>query len=254
MRKAILLTAPLALYLAAFFYAPLVYLALRGAGEEGLLSAYIEALSRPEYHVFYVKSLIAATLATLIAGVLAVPPAFYAAYYSGSRERLLIVILMVAPFWIDVLLRALALKVLLRLAGIGPGFGAMVAGLAYEVLPLMFIAAYAGAIFTPKNLIDAARTLGASPFKAFAKVALPLSSPWLAAGAAISFIYAFSDYTIPSLLGGTTGYTVGTLLYILVLEGDRWDVGSAVAIVVTLATMAGAAFLFKRVYRIEAGW
>ena len=254
MRKAMLLAAPLTLYLAAFFYAPLVYLALKGAEGEGLLSAYIEALTRPEYHVFYVKSLVAATLATLLAGVLAVPPAFYAAYYTGGRERLLIVVLMVAPFWIDILLRALALKVLLRLAGIGPGFSAMVAGLAYEVLPLMFIAAYAGAAFTPKSLIDAARTLGASYLKAFVKVALPLASPWLAAGAAISFIYAFSDYTIPSLLGGTTGYTVGTLLYILVLEGDRWGVGGAVAVLITLATMAGAALLFKRVYRVEAGW
>ncbi|MCE4611702.1 MAG: ABC transporter permease subunit [Desulfurococcales archaeon] len=254
MRKAAFLAAPLALYLAAFFYAPLVYLALEGARGEGLVSAYIEALTRPEYHVFYTRSLVAATLATLIAGALAVPPAFYAAYYSAGKEKMLVVVLMIAPFWIDVLLRALALKVLLRLVGVGPGFGAMVAGLAYEVLPLMFIAAYVGAAFTPRNMIDAARTLGAGPLQAFLRVILPLSAPWLAAGAAISFIYAFSDYTIPSLLGGTTGYTVGTLLYILVLEGDRWGVGSAVAIVVTLATMAGAALLFKRVYRVEAGW
>jgi ABC-type spermidine/putrescine transport system permease subunit I len=246
--RASLLAAPLALYLAAFFYAPLVYLALTSFSEGGLLAAYLEALTRPEYHVFYVKSVAAATLATIASAVLASPAAFYAAYYAGPRERMLIVAAMVAPFWVDVLLRALSLKVLLRVLGVGDGFWPMVLGMVYEVLPIMFIAAYAGAAAAPRSLVEAARTLGAGPLDAYLRVALPLALPWLAAGAAISFLYAFSDYVIPSLLGGTTGFTVGTLLYILFLESDRWDVGSAVAVIVTVATVAGAAVLFRRVY------
>ncbi len=248
-----LLAAPLILYLIVFFYAPLLYIALVGASIEGFPRSYIEAVSRPEFHVFYIKGAAAATIATLMAIILSVPVAFYAAYYARRIERALIVVAMVSTFWVDVLLRALSLKLLFQAIGVSPGFWPMVVGLAYEVLPIVFIASYLGASQAPRELIDAARTLGAGPLQAFARVALPISAPWIAAGAAASFVYSFADYAVPSLLGGTTGFTVGNLIYTLILEGDRWGVGSAVAVMLTLVSAAGAALLFGRLYRIEVG-
>jgi len=248
-----LLATPLTLFLLAFFYAPLIYAAaysLESGG--GLLSAYIEVLTGPEYYGVIAASAVNALIVAFAATALAAPAAYYAAALAPPRLRPLILAVLVAPFWVDVLLRALSLRTLLYMAGLREGYLAMMLGLIYEYVPIAILTGYAAFTGGHQRLVEAARTLGASPLQAVIHVVAPLAAPWLAAGAVIIFLMAFTDYVVPGLLGGTQGFTVGTLLYYLILAGDRWDLGSAIASLLTLATVAGAALAFKRVYEVAA--
>lgn len=247
------LATPMLMFLLAFFYAPLVYVAFYSVtSSEDPLSAYIEALTRPEYFGVIVYSAVNALIVAVASTLLAAPAAYYVASLGDPRVKAMILAVMVAPFWVDVLLRALSLKALLLLAGVREGYLAMMVGLVYEYIPISLITGYVAFAQTPGSLIEAARTLGATPLQAAIRVVVPLASPWLAAGAVIVFLMALTDYVVPGLLGGTQGFTVGTLLYYLFLAGDRWDLGSALASILTLATVLGTAIAFKRVYEVAA--
>ncbi len=251
---AALLATPMALFLLAFFYAPLVYVAVYSveAGEGVLLSAYLEVLTRPEYYGVIASSAVNAMVVAIVSTALAAPAAYYVASLASPRLRPLLLVVLVAPFWVDVLLRALSLKAILYLLGVREGYLAMMLGLVYEYLPISIITGYVAFTGAPPRLVEAARTLGATPLQAFVSVVLPLSAPWLVAGSVIVFLMALTDYVVPGLLGGTQGFTVGTLLYHLILSGDRWDLGSAVTSLLTVATVAGTALAFKRVYEVAA--
>lgn len=240
-----LLLPPL-LFIIAFFYAPLAYIALFSAGEGGFISPYLEIISKPQYFIVIVNSFVTASAVAVIVMTLSIPPGYYLALESGGRERLLLLAFFTAPFIVDVLLRTLSLKILLGLLGVGPGRLSTALGLVYVNLPLGIIFSYAGFRLVPRNLVDAARTLGAASLESHLRVTLPLAAPWIAAGSVVVFLISFTDYVVPSLLGGTTGYTVGTLIYYLILSGDRWDLGSSLAILVSLASMCVAYTMMKK--------
>ncbi len=251
---ALLLATPMILFLLAFFYAPLAYAVAYSveAGGGGLLSAYIEVLTRPEYYGVVAASAVNALIAAGISTLLAAPAAYYATNMASPRMRPLILVVLVAPFWVDVLLRSLSLKAILYLVDVREGYLAMMLGLVYEYLPIAVITGYVAFSGAPQRLVEAARTLGATPLQALISVLLPIAAPWLAAGAVIIFLMALTDYVVPGLLGGTQGFTVGTLLYYLILSGDRWDLGSALTSLLTIATVAGTAVAFKRIYEVAA--
>lgn len=247
------LATPMLLFLLAFFYAPLVYVVFYSlTTSDDPLSAYVEALARPEYLGVTIYSAVNALIVAAASTLLAAPAAYYVASLGDPRVKAMILAVLVAPFWVDVLLRTLSLKALLLLAGVGEGYLPMMIGLVYEYIPISLITGYVAFTRTPGSLVEAARTLGATPIQAAIRVVVPLASPWLAAGAAMVFLMALTDYVVPGLLGGTQGFTIGTLLYYLFLAGDRWDVGSALASMLTLATVLGAAIAFKRMYEVTA--
>ncbi|WP_158298236.1 ABC transporter permease [Aeropyrum pernix] len=244
-----LLAAPAALYLLAFFYAPLAYLAVY-SGEEGFLGPYLEVLTRPHYYVVIANSAAVAAATALAVMLLALVPSYYIALEAGGRERIVLLALFVSPFIVDVLLRTLSIKLVLTLVGVKPGWTATFIGLVYENLPLGILFAFAGVSGVSRSLVEAARTLGAGRLEVYRSVVAPLALPWLAAGFVVVFLISFTDYVVPSLLGGTTGFTVGSLIYHLILSGDRWDLGSAVTLMVTLLSAAAAYLVFRQAYRV----
>ncbi|WP_062662526.1 ABC transporter permease [Aeropyrum camini] len=246
---AALLAAPAVLYLLAFFYAPLAYLAVY-SGEKGLLAPYIEVLTRPHYHLIILNSAAVAAATALVVTLLALAPSYYIALEAGRRERIILLALFVSPFIVDVLLRTLSIKLVLSLAGIGPGWKATFIGLVYENLPLGILFAFAGVSSVSRSLVEAARTLGAGRLQVYRSIVAPLALPWLAAGFVVVFLVSFTDYVVPSLLGGTTGFTVGSLIYHLILSGDRWDLGGAVTLLVTLLSATAAYAVFRQAYRV----
>lgn len=250
----VVLATPMVLFLLAFFYAPLVYVAIYSmeSGRGGLLAAYVEVFTRPEYYGVVASSAVNALIVAIVSTLIAAPAAYYVAAIASPRIRPLLLVALVAPFWIDVLLRALSLKALLYVVGVREGYLAMMLGLIYEYIPISIITGYVAFSSIPARLVEAARTLGAAHLQALLLVVAPLAAPWIAAGAVIVFLMTLTDYVVPGLLGGTQGFTVGTLLYHLILSGDRWDLGSALTSLLTLATVAGTAIAFKRVYEVAA--
>ncbi|MCE4616277.1 MAG: ABC transporter permease subunit [Aeropyrum sp.] len=244
------ISIPPLLFILSFFYAPLAYLAVFSAGEGGLVRPYIEVLTKPQYYTIIVASFLSALAVSIASLLISLPVGYYIVHSASRGEATLLLVLFVAPFIVDILLRALSLKLLLSLLSIKPGWTATTLGLLYGNLPLAIIFSYAGMRGVPHSLIEAARTMGASQLSAHLWITIPLASPWLAAGGVIVFLLSLTDYVVPSLLGGTTGFTVGSLIYYLILSGDRWDLGSALTLLVTLASSLSAFLVFRRVYRV----
>ncbi len=240
MKAPSLLVAPLAAFLAVFFYSPFIVLAYQSfQGLEGgyTLDNYIEVFRDPTYaRVIGYSTLIAVetTLATL---ALAYPAAYYIARYASGAEKTLLLAVMIAPFWVDFLLRALSIKSLVYALGGGEGYGAMMLGMVYDYLPFMFLPLYASMSRITPSIIEAARSLGSTGFDLVRRVIVPLTMPGIMAGSILVFLMSMTEYVIPALLGGTKGFTVGTLIYYLFLSGGMWGVGAALTMMVTTALM-----------------
>lgn len=235
-----LLALPFIAFLLAAFYAPfaiLIYYSL--AGREGVtIAAYLEIVTNPVYVSTVIYSAVVAAVVTVAVALVTLPAAIYVAIYSRGLEKAVLLVALVAPFWVDFLIRAWAMKGALYAIGIREGFLAMILGFIYEMIPYMFLPTYVSLSRMPKSILDAAKVLGASEVRALASVAVPYAAPGLAVGAIIVALLSFAEFVIPSLLGGTSGYMVGAMVYELILKSDRWGVGAALAVIITLATAA----------------
>ncbi|MEB3773302.1 MAG: ABC transporter permease [Desulfurococcales archaeon] len=255
MRAGILLALPFILFLLAFFYAPLVVLAYYSVEVDGGygIGNYVEVFRDPAYFRVVAYSLIIAGETTVATLLLSLPAAYYLGFHSSGREKVLLLVALVTPFWIDFLLRALAMRSLFYLLGLREGYLAMMIAMVYDYLPYMFLPIYAAMSGIPRNLLHAARTLGAGGWAIVYRVILPLAAPGIAAGSILVFLMSMTEYVIPSLLGGTSGFTVGTLIYHLFLSGDKWGTGSALTLLITLGLLAVAVASARRfpVARVE---
>ena len=83
----------------------------------------------------------------------------------------------------------------------------------YTYLPFMVLPIYARLAKLDAALLEAAADLGASPFRAFLRVTLPLSLPGIAAGVALVFIPCVGEYVIPELFGGPGARLIGRVMW-----------------------------------------
>ena len=103
-------------------------------------------------------------------------------------------------------------------------------GLVYGYMPLLILPVYASLERMDWSLVDAALDLGASPYRAFRQVTLPLSLPGLVTGVLLVFIPMTGEYVIPSLLGGGKRELVGNAVGDQFLVAQNWPFGAAMAI------------------------
>jgi len=216
------------------------------------------------YIRLFIKSASYAVLTTFACLVMAYPLALL---ISGSPGRFknFLMLLVVLPFWSSFLIRIYAWMIILgpqslfsRLVnGLLGGFGvgpvallfspvAVLVGLIYVHLPYMVLPLYANLEKHDASLLDAARDLGAGPWRTFWYVTFPLSLPGVYAGCALVFIPAFGIFAIPDLLGGTEGIMVGNLIKQQFLETRDWPFGSALSMALTAIAIVIAG-LFARV-------
>jgi len=88
-----------------------------------------------------------------------------------------------------------------------------------------------------KDLVTAAESLGAPPFRAFREVFLPLSLPGVYAGSLLVFIVALGYYITPALLGGPRDMMMGAMVVEQVQQALNWGMGSTLAVVLLIATL-----------------
>jgi spermidine/putrescine transport system permease protein len=239
-----LLLAPGLGWLAVFFLVPLGFLAYQSL-ESGTFDVgyafhwawgnYWDALDR--YHPWLFRSLVYAGLATGIALVISYPLAYWIAFRGGRWKNLLLVMI-IAPFFVTYLIRTLAWKTIL--ADEGPVVGvfrtlhilgadgrlldtstAVVAGITYNFLPFMALPLYVSLEQIDHRLIEAAEDLYASRAQAFLRVTLPLSLPGVVAGTLLTFIPAVGDFINAALLGTPKQAMIGNVIQRRFLElGD----------------------------------
>jgi len=230
-----LLLAPGIAWLAVFFLVPLGFLAHQslqsGSFEVGYAFTwawgnYWDAIQ--QYHAWLFRSLVYAGLATLLALVISYPLAYWIAFRGGRWKNLLLVMI-IAPFFVTYLIRTLAWQTIL--ADQGPVVRvlrdvhilgangrllatsiAVVAGITYNFLPFMALPLYVSLESIDKRLIEAAEDLYASSVQAFLRVTLPLSLPGVVAGTLLTFIPATGDFINAQLLGTPNQAMIGNVI------------------------------------------
>ena len=210
------------------------------SGEGGALfqTLYIEA---------YVRSLWYALSTALLCLVIGYPFAYFIARSSPSLRPALLMMVML-PFWTTFLLRVYAWKGILADQGVLNqalmffGFTSspiqmlytdvsMLVGMTYVYLPFMVLPLYANLVKMDFRLLEAAYDLGASPFKAFWLVTVPLSRAGIIAGFMLVFIPAVGEFVIPSLLGGPENIMIGRVVWDEMFTSNNWPRATALAVV-----------------------
>jgi spermidine/putrescine transport system permease protein len=230
-----LLLLPGLAFLAVFFVVPTYYLAntslQKGSIETGFAfkwawDNYSHAITT--YHDQFIRSLKYAGLATVFAFLISYPLAYFIAF-RGGRWKNLLLLLIIAPFFVTYLIRTLAWETILADEGFVANTMrdlhllsangrllatslAVVAGITYNFLPFMALPLYVSLEQIDYRLIEAAQDLYASRTKAFLRVTLPLSLPGIFAGTLLTFIPAAGDFINAQLLGTPRQYMIGNVI------------------------------------------
>ncbi len=232
-----------------------------GITDQFTLENYQNLLS-PVYAKVFLDSFLVAILTTALTLLIGYPFAYFTAKFS-PRVRAFIVLLLMAPFWINSLLRLNGWIILLKANGAvnmalqGMGLieepvkflynnGAMMLGMVYALLPFMITSIYNSVEKLDWPVVEAARDLGASPAKAFLTVTVPLTVPGIVAGCVLVFVPSMGLFFISDLLGGAKTLLLGNLIKNELMQARNWPMGAALSIAMLLFTTAFI-FLYKKV-------
>ncbi len=128
---------------------------------------------------------------------------------------------------------------------LAPSFGAVVACIIYLVIPFNFITLYPGLSRVDPSYLEAARTLGARPSRAFFTVLLPLMRKPIATGFLTTVVMTIGSYIVPVVLGGPANWTVGVVISEVAMTGQNLPLAAAIAILLMLIS-AGMALTIQR--------
>jgi len=198
------------------------------------------------YLAAYLKSLEVAAFSTLMLLALGYPFA-YAMARAPRRLQVMLVMLVVLPFWTSFLIRVYAWinilqrdgllnQTLLALGIVEEPVGwlstntAVYIGIVYSYFPFMVLPLYAALEKIEVSLHEAAADLGAPPGKAFWRITVPLSRPGIVAGSLLCFIPIVGEFVIPDLLGGSATLMIGQTLWTEFFANRDWPIASAVAV------------------------
>ncbi len=198
----------------------------------------------------YLRSIWYALLTALLCLLVGYPFAYFIARARPSVRPALLMMVML-PFWTSFLLRVYAWKGILGDQGLlnqllmGLGITAepiqmlytnvsLLVGMTYVYLPFMVLPLYANLVKMDLRLLEAAHDLGASPFKAFWLVTVPLSRAGIVAGFMLVFIPSVGEFVIPSLLGGPENIMIGRVVWDEMFTINNWPRASALAVVMIL--------------------
>ena len=128
-------------------------------------------------------------------------------------------------------------------------FGVTIA-LVHVLLPFLILPLLANIQAINPEIETAARSLGASRWRAFWRVTLPLSMPGIQAGAVLVFVLSISAYVTPAMLGGGGGRTMSVLVVQYLVQNFRWPAGAALAIILAITAIVTVALFFALTHRV----
>ena len=284
-------TAP-TLWLLLFFLIPLaiVWAYSFGTNEglttikiSGTFANYARAIE-PLYLEIFGKSVAVAALTTLICLIVGFPIAMAISFASPKWKPWLLLLIML-PFWTNLLIRTYALlsllgtrgfanqilgwlwakaSALLTLAGAAPlgeyeplpllyNNFAVIFGLVYVHLPFMVLPLYAALDRLDKSLIEASLDLGASHWATIRRIIVPLAAPGIISGVIITFVPALGSYLTPDLMGGTDSQMIANVVERQFKRANDWPFGAALSFLLMYATFILIALQALRNRKAEAG-
>lgn len=169
---------------------------------------------------------------TLICILLGYPAALILANKKLNRSAVTI-ILFILPMWINALMRTLATAELFNMFGIPLGKGTLIFGMVYDYLPFMIYPIYNVLEKMDKSYSEAAQDLGATPWKVFWKVTVPLSKPGIVSGVMMVFMPTVSTFAISEFLTISKIKLFGTIIQENI-NSSMWNYGAALAFIMLI--------------------
>lgn len=222
------------------------------------LDNYRVLFTEPAYRTFLLRSLVGAVVTSLICLVYAWPVAYFIARH-GGRYRLLLVLLLAAPFFTGVILRIAALQgifgpgglinMALGIFGLSPITALMYTPIAatighvYLFVPFMVTAIYLSLVNFNFDLLETAKVNGAGPWRAFIEVTWPLNWIGTAIGLVLVFIPCLASAVTPRFLGGPSATSFGMSLGQQFGETGTWALGSAMSVVLFVFSLGVLALM-----------
>jgi len=273
-----ILVLPGVLWLAAFFLVPLGIMAVVSLGSvdpsghvtlaSPSLANYFHALD-PEFLPALGRSIYYATVTTVLSLAIGYPVAYWISRY-GGRHKVLLLILVMLPFWTSYLIRTYAWMVILDDGGVLNSLLldagvikepiailntdlAVILGMTYGFLPYAILPLFVSIDRLELSMVQAARDLYASGRGAFLHVTLPLTMPGLVAAGLLTFIPALGDYVTPDVLGGAQTTTIAKLVQTIFTAGRDWPYGSAFGFLLMGVTVVGTLIALRSLRREVIG-
>ena len=209
----------------------------------------------------YKISLKYALLTTVSCLLIAYPFAYFLAR-SRPQLRSALLMLVMLPFWTSFLLRVYAWKGILADQGVLNNLllslgiiqeplvmlytdVSMLIGMTYVYCPFMILPLYANLVKMDVRLLEAAHDLGASAWKAFWLITVPLSKSGIIAGCMLVFIPSVGEFVIPSLLGGAENIMIGRVVWDEMFSSNNWPRAAALSVVMILLILVPLAFYLR---------
>ena len=246
MKNKRLLAGPYLFWSVSFVVIPLlviVYYAF--TSDEGSFTfSNLAQITTPENLKALGMSILLSFLSTAICLILAYPLAMILSQKQVNQTSF-IVLVFILPMWMNFLLRTLAWQTLLEKNGVInsvlsflhlPALEiintpyAIILGMVYNFLPFMVLPIYNVLIKIDRNVINAARDLGANSVQTFWKVIFPLSIPGVISGITMVFVPALTTFVISDLLGGGKILLIGNVIEQSFKQNSNWHVGSGILI------------------------
>lgn len=253
---------PLYIWTAVFVLFPLaivVYFAFTRETDTGVVLT-MESFKRlldPMYVGVLLRSFKVAIISTLICIFCGYPVAYILAR-SRSRYKLIIIVLILLPMWMNFLLRTYSWLSILENTGLvntvlaNLGFpkvhflyneGAVVLGTVYNYIPFMIMPIYITLLKLDESLLEAAADLGANNVQAFLRVTLPFSVPGILSGVAMVFVPSVTTFVISQLMGGGKVPLIGDVIEQQFRVVNDWHFGSAISVIVMVIVLAFMYFI-----------
>ena len=181
---------------------------------------------------------------TLICILLGYPAAWILADKELNRSAVTI-ILFIMPMWINALMRTLATAELFNVFGLTLGKGTLLFGMVYDYLPFMIYPIYNVLSKMDKSYAEAAQDLGATPWKVFWKVTVPLSMPGVSSGILMVFMPTVSTFAISEFLTNNKIKLFGTIIQENI-NSSMWNYGAALAFIMLIIIGISTLFTDER--------
>ena len=240
-------TIPYVLFLAIFVVIPLlliVYYAF--TNDEGMFTFanFRKFMIHPEAINTFVYSVGIALITTILCLLLGYPAAWILSQARFNTSRTMVV-LFILPMWVNILIRTLATVALFDFLNFPLGEGALIFGMVYNFLPFMVLPIYNVLIKIDRDVINAARDLGANSVQTFLKVTLPLTTPGIVSGITMVFVPSLTTFVISDLLGGSKILLIGNVIEQEFTKGNNWHLGSGLSLVLMVFILISMAMIAK---------
>ncbi len=262
-RRNALFFLPMAVLAVLLVALPLIYvlgMSLTANDGSGFTLANYRAMLRADYLLVFANSLKLAFYTTVVSLLIGYPFGYCMAR-APRRWKGILMMLVIIPFWTSALVRIFGWKILLQgnglintvLKNLGlieknikflGSYGSVLLAMVYCMISFMILPCHSAVDKMDFTMVEAARDLGAKPWRAFLDVTLPLTLPGIMAGCVLVFVPSVGIFYLSDIMGGGL-VLVGNLIRDQLLKVRDWHTGSAMSMLLVALT-AGIYLIYRK--------